>query len=46
MRTEGEEDTGKGTEAGELEARRVTSLSRKETSAQDLFLLDVIAGVT
>ena len=44
--TEEEEGIGRGMEAGELEARTVTSLSRKETSADDLFLLDVIAGLT
>ena len=38
-------EDSEGEEEGELEARTVTSESRKETSAEDLFLLDVTAGV-
>ena len=44
--SEGEEEgICRGAGAGELETRIVTSESRKETSAEDLFLLDVTAGI-
>ena len=44
--SEGEEEgVCRGAGAGGLETRIVTSESRKETSAEDLFLLDVTAGV-
>ena len=39
-------EDSEGEEEGELEARTVTSESRKETSAEDLFLLDVTTGIT
>ena len=46
MSAEEEETTCRGAKEGELEAKIVTSESIKETSDEDLFLLDVIEGVT